>query len=762
MKGIRKSIGAALLSVLLLFSFLLPPTMSKVARAETALSPQEKYEQTDVMKDLEGATIGGKQFDLQDYPHNGKGKPQIVSFVEFCYSYYEEKQNDYAFYVYVYNPQDAVFDTDTERNKIQLSAGKNGEYNKYPLEFVRYSETAGYEGRFYKFKVRLDDSERNMIWQSVEENKREYRVSGIELSIGKAAEEYGCQQVYTYSGFAHGYGSPLAINDTLSCTVDGLETYLTLDVQSTYYRPKGTHADGYTQDTLHSVYFSVPNEIIEEYGEMTAVHATWLNAYTAPMFVTGNKNIYDAILPYLGQYVDGSTIKEYENTLFPYAIIATKAVEGFRDDNEMALMAGYYAYNAYHDFGGNPSYDRYINHLNYLFYAGEGVDSADGYTLSAEAIIGDKKNGVKGWLETFTDKFGDSLINNRYSSALFEKVDEKFTDKTITGDEEYELKDLTLSSDPWRWWLGQDITQIDCEKYSTVNAIQKVTADDFTLYSDKGVFCEKFFVDESDYNDFKSYVKAATGRKETTYLFRYHLSEYVSNEATEYERTSTYYIFQGNVGTYKTVDTNAYFAQMWIQLDFDIIDLTFTKDNVDTIISVIMSPMDIAADATPPVSTQTDKKPLAWWQILLGAIALIVIIVLLIKFAPWLIYGLGKVIEMPFKAIFKACSSGRERRREKREKKRLERKLKKARKPMDKEFSDFDKRCKREEKEVQKNWKKVDVDALKKKIWSGEKSESELTKTERYALNQDEEWLIEQEIEDAMYGYDDEMDWWMT
>lgn len=690
MKAIWKSIAAALLSVLFLFSFLLPPTMLRVARAETALSPQEKYEQTDVTEDLEGATIGGKPFDLQDYPHNGKGKPQIVSFVEFCYSYYEEKQNDYAFYVYVYNPQDAVFDTDTERNKIQLSAGKNGEYNKYPLEFVRYSETAGYEGRFYKFKVRLDDSERNMIWQSVEENKREYRVSGIELSIGKAADEYGCQQVYTYSGFAHGYGSPLAINDTLSCTVDGLETYLTLDVQSTYYRPKGTHADGYTQDTLHSVYFSVPNEIIEEYGEMTAVHATWLNAYTAPMFVTGNKNIYDAILPYLGQYVDGSTIKEYENTLFPYAIIATKAVEGFRDDNEMAPMAGYYAYNAYHDFGGNPSYDRYINHLNYLFYAGEGGDSADGYTLSAEAIIGDKKNGVKGWLETFTDKFGGSLINNRYSSALFEKVDKKFTDKTITGDEEYELKDLTLSSDPWRWWLGQDITQIDCEKYSTVNAIQKVTADDFTLYSDKGVFCEKFFVDESDYNDFKSYVKAATGRKETTYLFRYHLSEYVSNEATEYERTSTYYIFQGNFGTYKTVDTNAYFAQMWIQLDFDIIDLTFTKDNVDTIIPVIMSPMDIAADATPPVSTQTDKKPLAWWQILLGAIALIVIIVLLIKFAPWLIYGLGKIIAMPFKAIFKACSSGKERRREKRKERKAKKQTERIKKERDADRNDYE------------------------------------------------------------------------
>lgn len=242
------------------------------------------------------------------------------------------------------------------------------------------------------------------------------------------------------------------------------------------------------------------------------------------------------------------------------------------------------------------------------------------------------------------------------------------------------------------------------------------------------------YVDESDYNDFKTYVKAAESRKETTYLFRYHLSEYVANEATEYERTSTYYIFQGNYGTYKTIDTNAYFAQMWIQLDFDIIDLTFTKDNVETIIPVTMSPMDIAADAAPPVSTQTDKKPLAWWQILLGVIALIVIIVLLMKFAPWLIYGIGKVIAMPFKALSKACKSGRERRREK-----------------------------REEKKVQRNWKKVDVESLKKKIWSGEKSEMELTKTERYAFEQDEEWQIEKEIEEAALGlYDDDIDWWMT
>lgn len=54
---------------------------------------------------------------------------------------------------------------------------------------------------------------------------------------------------------------------------------------------------------------------------------------------------------------------------------------------------------------------------------------------------------------------------------------------------------------------------------------------------------------------------------------------------------------------------------MWVQLDFDIIDLTFTKDNVSTIIPVVMNPIDIAADADAPVYTTDDSKGLSWWQI---------------------------------------------------------------------------------------------------------------------------------------------------
>ena len=104
--------------------------------------------------------------------------------------------------------------------------------------------------------------------------------------------------------------------------------------------------------------------------------------------------------------------------------------------------------------------------------------------------------------------------------------------------------------------------------------------------------------------------------------------------------------------------------QQWVQLDFDIIDLTFTKDGVETVIPVIMSPMDIAADGDHPVVTTKDGG-LKLWQILLGAIALIFIIWFLLKFAPLIVYGVGKVVTLPFRAIGSLHKRRKERKREK-------------------------------------------------------------------------------------------------
>jgi hypothetical protein len=624
------------------------------AYAVTDESVQATYESTNVLNNLKGATIGGKEFDLADYPHNSNGKPQIISFVEFCYSYYAEKQADYGLYVYVYNPQDIAFDMSTERNKIQLTYGQKAGYSKYVLEFINYSTEAGYEGRFWKFKVKLNETQQTAILRELDEANRIYKISGIELSYKNQVTEYPCGQTYTYKGYALGYGSELAQSDTLSCKVDGFEKYLSLDVRSTYYRPKGSNGSENKQDTLHSVYFSVPNSIIDEYGEMTAVHATWLNAYTAPIFVSGNKDYYNEFMKVVGNGVTGD-----------YA---------FHTNGQGRYWGGFYFVKYSHGYNYSGT-ENDLTKLKYAFYAENG--DADTYTLPAELLIGDRKSNNKGWFETYTAKFGGSKVNNRYSAELFDKVDSEFTDVTITDKDTFKLTSVISSQNLWQKMWG---TSTSYTNTYNISAIQKVTQDDIDKTLSVPEFCDEFFIAETDYNDFRDYVKAAKNKNETVYLFRYNQSEYFAVELVEGKyKTGLHMETIGDLtrpvyGTYFTdTDTNAYLCQMWVQLDFDIIDLTFTKDGVETVIPVIMSPMDIAADGTPPLVTEKDRPNIL--AIIFGIIFFLIVIWLLLKFCPVVFVVIGKVIVFPFKcvgALFKSIDKGikkrKERRREKQDK----------------------------------------------------------------------------------------------
>ena len=174
--------------------FLCVSARSWAGKATCPLLPppdvQTAYENTNVLDNLEGSTIGGKEFDIADYPHSDSGVPQIISLVEFCYSYYADRQEDFGLYIYVYNPQDIAFDMATDRNKIQLTYGDKQSYSKYTLEFLNYSEQAGYEGRFYKFRIDLSDAERLDILNTVDDNGRVYKISGIELSYKGNVTEY--------------------------------------------------------------------------------------------------------------------------------------------------------------------------------------------------------------------------------------------------------------------------------------------------------------------------------------------------------------------------------------------------------------------------------------------------------------------------------------------------------------------------------------------------------------------------------------------
>ena len=652
---VRKIIGKITAVILALFLVLCAVMGGQGNSASAASEIQAAFEESNVLDDLTGGTVGGKKFSLADYPHNSEGKPQIVSFAEFCYSYYAEKQGDYGLYVYVYNPQDIAFDTQTSRNQIQLTYGDKTSYSKYTLQFLNYSTQAGYEGRFFKFRVNLTESEKEDILQTVKPDARVYKVSGIELSYKGTVTDYPCAQSYTYTGFAQGYGSELAASDTLSCRVNGFEKYLTLDVHSTYYRPEGTNGkNDYTQDSLHSVYFAIPRSVVSEYGRMTAVHATWLDATLAPVLVTGNKEAYDAILPCLGQNIGAHT----DGLKHAYAGSANYTVTSWAGSTALYGWDCAYAFNlpsSWNKLGGtvvNKS-AREVSPLYWLAYAGEGTDSADGYVLSSEEI--------ETKLKEYTQKYGGELVNDRYSRVLFDTVAEAFTEVNIQADEEYSLTNEVLGSSWWDklWGITYPST------FDGIKAIYEVTDADFK--EDEKATCDGLFLAEQDYAGFKEFYDANKAEN-AIYLFRYQVTDFISSEATHFVPESG---LGEKIGAWNTEDTNAYFMQETVNLDFDIIDVTCTKDNVETVLPVVSSPIDNIPDGTPPVHTTSDSR-LEWWQILLAVLALILVIWLLLKFAPVLVFAVGKVIALPFKAISSASKKAKERRKDKKQTKTRE------------------------------------------------------------------------------------------
>ena len=92
---------------------------------------------------------------------------------------------------------------------------------------------------------------------------------------------------------------------------------------------------------------------------------------------------------------------------------------------------------------------------------------------------------------------------------------------------------------------------------------------------------------------------------------------------------------------------------------------------METVLPVVSSPIDNIPDGTPPVHTTSDKR-LSWWQILFAVLALILVVILLFKFAPVIVLAVGKVVALPFKAIGAASKKAKERRREKKQTKTQE------------------------------------------------------------------------------------------
>ena len=643
------------------------------------------YDNTNVLDDLKSATVNGQPFDLSAYPRNPFGTPQVITFAEYCYSQYENGNGNYALYVYVYNPALTEFSLISQRNKIEISsdffyAGEEGavgsvkDYTKFPLKFCNAS-TGEYENRFLKFRI-VDEN--NVLLNAEREHEeatgsRYYHIAGIELyAVGgdaTTAQDYWVNQYYQFSGYAEGYGD--SSNFPLTCDATGSAEAVQLDVQHTFYRTETSGKGAHYQNQLDTVYFAVPKRLFDTYGKLQRIKAEWYEYKTREFIVTSNKEAADAISPYLGKQPDNGVsyygldyalgINVTTGNLTPTADWGWNTKHHFTDDvcdllTLMFLVDNIEEYDPYEtdndgNVSGNDLYDKMLAYdKSYL----DGTLPIKDGSLSADLFESDIDEYRKVDSEQGKIQQGYSYYDFDADTDLQKLVSWSDGDPSFWENwNEFGFWDTLFGNIPSE--TGREISPIQVLKESDLSGTeaevsQRLLVNIKDVEDLKAAYDDAIKVDPLDPDDEECYLV----------LFRFAASDYYAAPADIYESDFWGTVHKGQ----------AYVAKQSVFFDFDVIDLTFNKDGVYTVIPVVSDPIDIVNDLTSPTDMGDDG--LGILGIILLILGVIVVLVVLMPLLPYIAKGIVWLVCLPFKAIAKLCkgiaASAKKRKERKREK----------------------------------------------------------------------------------------------
>ena len=602
--------------------------------AEEVQTGVNAFDNTNVNDDLAG-------LDLTSITPSASLDPSLFYFMEYGFAEKAEENVNFALYLYIYNPKRQAFRDVDGDNVVNMpteydAAGEPTKYGNVGLHFCGASKGA-IEGLILKYRV-IDSANRilaNALAQDAEDGERRYDIAGVQLwEVGEAmAEDYGVSHKYYVSGYAKGYGAEAAEESTLEYRREKTDT-VELEVQHGFYRPDGYNMGLNTQDTLASVYFAVPNEIVERYGEMYAVHCSYLEAVTSEIFVTGNTDVYNELRGHVGQDIDGLDLRYGFGTAR-----STFTGSGVNTVWNPLIITYSQSYNK--KIRNNGIFCHLTNNeiktLYYVLPVDGGMDvenSADDYVVpwtTLQEYMLDYSEGK------------DDLLYNRYARELFSQVADEETDITLTADDTFHLTSIDASWESiWNNTFGKD-------QGGEVRVIQKVES-----CQNATQVKADYMLDESCYDEFKEYYDAHS-KNGTVYVFHFAVDSYYNAEATELDNENSF--------GYE-MDSNAYLARETVYLNFDVIDISMKKGEEMTVLGVVASPIDVIPNLTPPVETTPDGGLGDWFAQLIRAIVaiivtLFVVAIIVIFWGPisTILGLLGNLIALPFKAISDAIKN---------------------------------------------------------------------------------------------------------
>ncbi len=651
----------ALAMVVCTFFTMAQPIIAFAAESEVS------FDDTNVLDDLKSSTVNGKPFDITKYPFDENKEVQIISFIEYCYSFRANERDNYGLYIYVYNPKSLNLSENSKSNKIQMavaydSNGTPTRYEKFNLEFCSKVESGDYKNLFYKFKVVDRAINGNTFANRVNSLARRYDVSGVELLTygAKNAIEYGVGGSYVFTGYAEGYGPDANAKSSLSCTVENLET-LELEVHHTNFRTNVSSLGADHYNEVNTVYFSVPERVYEQYGYLQKIRAEWWEYKTKMAAVTSNKDFYNQLLEYVG-----TDVGEYNKNVPVWLYSGYSGTAGTQlgqatihnfdwvFNKDMSTKYGIFGTVSEINY-----YDKMSTIMPYAFYSpAVDVDSVLSF-LYSDPIAGDVESTVvQEYIYNYKNNLGNGYIdcNGRpISKDLFESyVDEGrtmgYNDKTIDLSDTFDLSSYDSNHSWWDklWDYGFSWPATNGD-YKNVAPIYEVKSSDLTGSDD--AIASRLLVNKSDVSHLKSFYNKEVAAGNRVVLFRFANTDYYCAPA-----------FTPNTTNINSTDT--YVAQQTVFFDFDIIELTFNKDGVYHVIPVVSSPTDIVNGFTQP------PAKFEWWKIALAILMLVLLIVIFYPVLPYVIQFLIWLVCLPIKgikALFKAIKKNKQRKEDKEE-----------------------------------------------------------------------------------------------
>ncbi len=561
-----------LLAVLLILIASLPLS---VFALDESLSVGYDIRNSSALEDLSRTYIDGKRFDSGDYPLIADADyMMLLNLVEYGY---EADTSGYNLYFYVYNPGGHVVRS-YGSHAIQLGLKENGSYHKLALSLVNRS--ADY--RFLKFCLSSKNYGGKLLVDQLDPAKRSYFLSGIEIeTIAKGPVDYKIAGSYVFTGYRS--------QNTLTCKRDQILT-ISLDLHSTFYRtPSSSKGVGY-QNELDSVYFALDNYLMEYYGEVYAIHCSFVQKRVSAI-VTADEEAYSAVIGYVAA---GKPIDEYPG----YSMGRLQALKyGFVGERVGDALAIYdWGFNC----DVNPQVLTHGSLPSVLFYAAD----YDGDTR----ITGDQ-------IAAFVERYGlsndllldlEALKNDvgPFADPYHYKIWER--DITIPVDQSFELLSYTNNHGWFSTLLDYGLFHGDLGEDITIDkAILPLDAVDFA--GDDDFIASSLYVDASDVSELRAAVEAAEEEDQTVYLFRFNQQDYRSFPLHSVE--------YGDLSSTVSASENGFYAEMEIYEDFDVMDISFRDQNgIVTVLPVSSSAVDVYPDITPPEDSSGAEDLWDWLQ----------------------------------------------------------------------------------------------------------------------------------------------------